>query len=119
MSGVTLIVPALVPLPGDTLSQLALSDAVQLIEPPPELATASDLAAGLAPPAVALNDRLAGLTESVGGDGTPPLLNTTVAIVHGAAPVETRAAGVSPRAATASSVRNSMSLVGDTFTRCT
>ena len=60
IDGVTVIVPAFVPLAGETLSQLALSDAVQLIVPPPVLLTDSVLAAGLAPPAVALNDRLAG-----------------------------------------------------------
>jgi len=35
-----------VPLAGDTLSQLALSDAVQSIEPPPVLLTDNVLAAG-------------------------------------------------------------------------
>ena len=68
IDGVTVIVPALVPLVGDRLSQLALSDAVQFSVPPPALLTDSVLAAGLAPPAVALNDRLAGVTDSAGGD---------------------------------------------------
>ena len=79
--------------------------------------TDSVLAAGFAPPAVALNDRLVGDTASAGGD-TVPVLNTTVAIDHGVAPpVETRAAGVSPRSGKASSARNSMSEVGETLTR--
>ena len=69
IDGVAVIVPALVPLAGDTLSQLALSDAVQSIEPPPVLLTDKVLAAGLAPPCVALNDRLAGVTDSAGGVG--------------------------------------------------
>src|ERR1700755_2874974 len=117
MAGVAVIVPAFVPLPGVTVNHGALSDAVQLSVPPPAFATLSVLAAGLAPPAVPRNDRLDGLTESTGGEGAA-LLNTTVAIVHGVlAPVETRAAGVSPLPAGASSATNSMSGVGDTFTR--
>ena len=43
-------VPPLVPLPGVTVSQLAFSDAVQSIVPPPVLLTAKVLAAGLEPP---------------------------------------------------------------------
>ena len=69
IEGVTVIVPEFVPLVGDTLSHVALSDAVQSIDPPPVLLTDSVLAAGLAPPAVAENDRLVGVTESAGGAG--------------------------------------------------
>ena len=117
IDGVAVIVPALVPLPGERLSQLALSDAVQSIDPPPALLTDSVLAAGLDPPCVALNDRLAGDTDNTGDDATAAL-KTTVAIVHGVlAPVETRAAGVSPRSGRASSATNSMSEVGETLTR--
>src|SRR4051794_29163242 len=112
MPGVTVTVPEFVPPAGDTLSQLALSEAVQFSVPPPGLLTASVLAAGLAPPAVAANDRLAGLTERAGACGTP-LLKTTVAMSHGVlAPVETRAAGASPRNGRASSTANSISEVG-------
>ena len=68
IDGVAVIVPAFVPLPGATLSQLALSAAVQFRVPPPELLTDSVLAAGLDPPAVALNDRLAGVTARAGGE---------------------------------------------------
>ena len=50
IDGVTVIVPAFVPLVGDTLSQAAPSEAVQSIDPPPVLLTASVLAAGLEPP---------------------------------------------------------------------
>ena len=69
IDGVTVTVPAFVPLPGDTLSHVALSDAVQSIEPPPVLDTESVFAAGLAPPAVAENDSVAGETDSAGGAG--------------------------------------------------
>ena len=69
IDGVAVIVPALVPLVGDRLSQLAPSDAVQFSVPPPVLLTDSVLAAGFDdPPAVALNDRLVGVTASAGGD---------------------------------------------------
>ena len=37
--------------------------------PPPPLATDSDLAAGLAPPAAALKERLDGVTASTGAAG--------------------------------------------------
>src|SRR2546423_1177145 len=60
IEGVTVIVPVFVPLAGDTLSHVALSDAVQSIDPPPVLLTDSVLAAGSEPPAVAEKDRLAG-----------------------------------------------------------
>src|SRR5256714_9770465 len=117
MGGVAVIVPLLAPLVGERLSQLALSEAVQFIVPPPALVTVSVLAAGLDPPAVPLNARLVGDTERAGGE-TVPLLKTTVAIAHGVfEPVETRAAGGSPRSGSASSVRNSMSLRGETLTR--
>ena len=84
------------------------------------MATASVLAAGLAPPAVAANDSEAGVVDSDGRRRRrgAPVLNTTVAISHGVlAPVETRAAGVSPRSGSASSATNSMSDVGETLTR--
>ena len=67
--GVTVTVPALVPLPGETLIQLALSDAVQSIEPLPVLLTANVLAAGEAPPTVPLNASVAGVTARTGGAG--------------------------------------------------
>jgi hypothetical protein len=120
MDGVTVTVPPFVPLAGATLSQLALSDAVQFMDPPPVLETVIVFAAGLAPPAVAENDSEAGVVDSTGGGGgaATPLLNTTVAISQGVlAPVETRAAGVSPRSGSASSATNSMSDVGETLTR--
>jgi hypothetical protein len=69
IDGVTVIVPAPVPLAGDTLSQLALSDAVQSSVPEPAFDTLSVFAAGLEPPAVALNDRLVGDTDSDAGAG--------------------------------------------------
>ena len=71
MSGVAVIVPEFVPLAGDRPSQLALSEAVQLMLPPPVLLTDSVLAAGFGPPAVPLNDRLVGLTDSDGAEKAP------------------------------------------------
>ena len=65
--GVTVIVPPLVPLVGATLSHRTSSDAVQLIVPPPVLDTVRVLDAGLAPPAVPLNEMLDGETDSDGG----------------------------------------------------
>ena len=69
IDGVTVTVPAFVPLPGDTIIQLALSDAVQSIDPLPVFDTANVLAAGDAPPTVALNASVAGVTDSTGGAG--------------------------------------------------
>src|SRR3954453_16425666 len=69
VDGVTVIVPPLVPLAGDTVSQLALSDPVQSMDPPPVFETDSVLAAGLGPPATAENDSEAGETDSAGGVG--------------------------------------------------
>src|SRR2546423_13589065 len=97
MGGVAVIVPLLAPLVGERLSQLALSEAVQFIVPPPALVTVSVLAAGLDPPAVPLKARLVGDTERAGGE-TVPLLKTTVASAHGGLePGETPAGGVAPR----------------------
>src|SRR5690242_1910160 len=109
--------PDPVPLAGDTLSHGAPSETLQSSVPPPAFAMVNDCALGSAAPAVLLNDRLVGLTDSSGGVGAS-FLKTTAAMSHGVlAPVETRGAGVSPRPATASSTANSMSDVGDTFTR--
>ena len=64
MVGVTVTAPGAEPDAGATLSHAASSVAVHVSAPVP--ATSSVLAAGLAPPAVALNDRLAGVTDSAG-----------------------------------------------------
>ena len=72
IDGVTVTVPAFVPLPGDTLSQLTPSDAVQSIDPPPVFETANVLAAGDAPPAVPLNDSVAGVTDRPAGSADRP-----------------------------------------------
>jgi hypothetical protein len=69
IDGVTVTVPAFVPLAGDTLSHDAPSDAVQSSEPPPVLETDSVLAAGFAPPWVAEKDSAEGDTDSAGGVG--------------------------------------------------
>jgi hypothetical protein len=86
IAGVTVIVPELVPLAGDTLSQLAVSDAVQSMDPPPVLLTASVLAAGLEPPAVPLNDRLVGDTERAGGVGASSVNVTGIVLGEPVAP---------------------------------
>ena len=57
------------PLAGETASQVWSSDAVKLSEPPPLFVTFTVCAAGFAPPAVAVNDRLAGETASTGVGG--------------------------------------------------
>jgi hypothetical protein len=62
----------------ETLSHALVSDAVQVIVPPPVLATVSVLAAGSAPPAVALNARLAGVTDNTGGGGSTVSVTATV-----------------------------------------
>lgn len=64
----TVTVPSLVALAGETPSHSTSSAAVQATVPPPALVTLSVLAAGLAPPCVALDDRLLGATDSDGGD---------------------------------------------------
>src|SRR4051794_24647441 len=69
IDGVTVIVPVFVPVAGDRLSHVALSDAVQSIDPPPVLLTESVLAAGSDPPAVAVKARLEGVTDRAGGVG--------------------------------------------------
>ena len=50
MSGVAVMVPEFVPLDGDRLSQLALSDAVQSIDPPPVFDTLTVLGGGVGAP---------------------------------------------------------------------
>ncbi len=62
----TVSVDGAVPLAGLTLSQGALSLAVQLSVPPPVLVMLSVWLAGLLPPAVAVKLRLVGLTPMVG-----------------------------------------------------
>ena len=47
----------------------APSEAVQSIDPPPVLDTATVFAAGLGPPAVAEKDSVVGVTDSTGGVG--------------------------------------------------
>src|SRR6187549_3452118 len=76
MLGVTVMVPGAGPLLGETLIHDWSSDAVQFIVPPPVLVTESSLAAGFVPPAVAVNDRLVGVTDSAGAVTTgQPLLD--------------------------------------------
>ena len=79
--------PALVPDPGVTVSHEASSAVVQLRVPPPVLATASVLAAGVAPPAVAVNARLDGVTDSAGGTGAVTVSVTGIDAGEPVAPV--------------------------------
>ena len=66
----TVSVCGAVPDAGVTDSHGASSDAVKESVPPPVFVTLSVLVAGLAPPAVAENDRLAGDTEIAGAAAT-------------------------------------------------
>ena len=70
-----------VPEPGVTDIHGASSEVVKDSDPVPELVTLSVLSAGFAPPATALNDRLAGATESAGvtgGGSTVKVTGTSV-----------------------------------------
>ena len=58
---VTVTVPGAVPLAGVRVSHATFDDAVQLNVPPPELVIFNDCVAGLLPPTMPLNARLAGL----------------------------------------------------------
>jgi hypothetical protein len=64
------------PLAGAAASHVWSSDAVKFNVPPPEFVTLTACAAGFAPPAVALNARLAGATESVGPGLTTSVTST-------------------------------------------
>ena len=72
MLGRTLTVAGDVPPAGDTCSHAASSEAVQDTLPMSWL-TERFFAAGSAPPAVAVNERLVGETDSVGAGGDPPI----------------------------------------------
>src|SRR5688572_24989792 len=69
MLAATVMVPPPLPSAGVTASQAASSDAVQLMIPPPVLATASVLAAGFAAPCWAVKLRLDGVTDNAGVGG--------------------------------------------------
>jgi hypothetical protein len=69
IDGVTVTVPLCVPLAGESDSHVASSLAVQFRVPPPVLVTEIVFAAGLAPPCVAENDKLAGEADNTGGVG--------------------------------------------------
>src|SRR3954447_22951881 len=77
MSGVTVSVCGAVPDAGATDIQGASSDAVNDRVPPPALETSIVLAAGVAPPCVALKDRLAGVVASAGPGAPGVTLNVT------------------------------------------
>ena len=63
----TIIAPLFVPEDRLSLSQAALSPAIQLSVPPPKLLMLKILDAGLVPPCVAAKERLAGLAPMAGG----------------------------------------------------
>ena len=65
------------PLAGVTVSHGASSDAVNDERPAAGVGTLSVFAAGLAPPAVPLNDSDAGETASTGGGGGRPACPST------------------------------------------
>ncbi len=74
----TEIVPAPVPLTGDSVSQVWLSLTVQLRVPPPVFDTLTLCAAGFAPPAVAVKLRLAGVMARTGVAGFTVSVTATV-----------------------------------------
>ena len=67
-----LIDPAFDPEVGDTVSQVWLDDAVQLIVPPPTFAMVTGCDVGLAPPATAVKFKLVGAAERAGVVGLAP-----------------------------------------------
>ena len=71
--GATPIVPGDAPLVGDSWSHGTLALAVQFSACAPSWLTARSRGAGSAPPDVAVNDSVPGVTASVGGGGGPPL----------------------------------------------
>ena len=86
IDGVTVSVAGAVALAGVTASHAASSDAVTSSVPPPVFVTATVLAAGLDPPCVALNDRLAGETASAGGAGGSTVSVTAIVLGEPVAP---------------------------------
>ena len=69
VAALTETVPLPVPEAGDTVSQAALSLALQLKVPPPVLLMLTVWAAGFVPPWVAVKDKLVGLAPMAGGTG--------------------------------------------------
>jgi hypothetical protein len=76
---VTVNVTALFPVPevGLSVNQEASSPAVQMRVPPPVLLMLKVWAAGLAPPCVAVKERLVGLAPIAGGTGAVATVNVT------------------------------------------
>ncbi len=68
------------PLPGETDSHGALSEAVQLSVPPPEFATLNVLAAGEEPPSAPENDSDAGDTDSAGDTGAEQVTGLAISV---------------------------------------
>jgi hypothetical protein len=76
---VALTVTARFPVPeaGETASQVALGLALQLKVPPPVLLMLTVWVAGLAPPWVAVKERLVGLAPMAGGTEAVATVNVT------------------------------------------
>src|SRR3954469_22000384 len=86
MSGATDSVAGAVAVAGVTESHAASSATLTFSEPLPALVTDAVCAAGLEAPCVAVNVRLAGVTESAGGGGTATVSVTGIAAGDPVAP---------------------------------
>ena len=86
MVALTVTAPFPVPEPGETATQVALGLALQLKVPPPVLLMLTVWVAGLAPPWVAVKERLVGLAPMAGGTEAVATVNVT-GTVTGEAPV--------------------------------
>ena len=86
-----------VPLAGATVSQVWSSDAVKFSEPPPVFVTFTVCAAGLAPPWVALNARLAGVTARAGAGLTVRVTSMVLGEPEAPAAVTVMVRGVGAR----------------------
>ena len=89
MAAVSVTVPLPVPPVVESVSQLAVSLAVQARVPPPVLLMLRVCVAGLLPPCVAVNEKLVGLAPIAGGTGAAVMMKET-GTVTGEAPVAVR-----------------------------
>ena len=86
MAAVSVMVPLPVPLVVESVSQPAVSLAVQVRVPPPVLLMLRVCVAGLLPPWVAVNEKLVGLAPIAGGTGAAVTVKET-GTVTGVPPV--------------------------------
>ena len=77
MVTVKVIAPLPVPEAGDKVNHGTLSLALQVKVPPPVLLMLTAWAAGLAPPCVAVKERLVGLAPIIGGTGAALTVKVT------------------------------------------